>query len=45
MGAVYYETFENRASAVQRELKIKKMKSRMYIEELILAFKKTHPDV
>jgi putative endonuclease len=32
----YSEKFETRSEAVQRELKIKKMKSRIYIEKLIL---------
>ena len=32
---VYFETFESRSLAVQREYKIKKMKSRKYIVSLI----------
>jgi putative endonuclease len=32
----YSEKFETRSEAVQRELKIEKMKSRIYIEKLIL---------
>ena len=35
---VYYETFESRSLAVQREYKIKKMKSRKYIAALIDKF-------
>ena len=31
----YYETFETRSEAMKRELQIKKMKSRKYIEGLI----------
>jgi putative endonuclease len=38
---VYTETFSDKLSANQRELEIKKMKSRKYIEELIA---KTRPD-
>ena len=32
---VYSETFDSRSEATQRELQIKAMKSRKYIEELI----------
>jgi putative endonuclease len=31
----YFETFSTRSEAYQREMKIKKMKSRKYIESLI----------
>ncbi|MNG24057.1 GIY-YIG nuclease superfamily protein [compost metagenome] len=31
----YFETFQTRSEAYQRELQIKKMKSRKYIENLI----------
>jgi putative endonuclease len=31
----YFETFQTRSEATQRELQIKKMKSRKYIENLI----------
>ncbi|REG92963.1 GIY-YIG nuclease family protein [Flavobacterium aquicola] len=31
----YFETFDTRSEACQRELQIKKMKSRKYIESLI----------
>ena len=32
---VYHEVFENRTAARKRELQIKRMKSRLYIEQLI----------
>ncbi|MHC0446781.1 GIY-YIG nuclease family protein [Flavobacterium sp. 3-218] len=38
----HYETFETRSDAMKRELQIKKMKSRKYIENLIQ--KKEYPD-
>lgn len=38
---VYQESFNNRAEAVRREMEIKRMKSRKYIEELIGS---EHPD-
>jgi len=33
---VYYEIFDNKSDSIKRELQIKKMKSRLYIENLIL---------
>jgi len=36
---VYFETHENKAAANSRELYIKSMKSRVYIENLIKVFK------
>ncbi|MBS4044199.1 MAG: GIY-YIG nuclease family protein [Chitinophagaceae bacterium] len=38
---VYYEIFETRSEAIKREIEIKKKKSRVYIENLILNFKNT----
>ena len=32
---VYFETFENKADAIRRELEIKRKKSRKYIEYLV----------
>ena len=37
---VYFETYETKAEANSRELFIKSMKSRVFIEKLILGFKK-----
>jgi putative endonuclease len=39
---VFYESFETRALAVQRELEIKKRKKRAYIESLVASF---NPDL
>ena len=36
---VYYETFKTRSEAIKREIEIKKKKSRIYIENLILKYK------
>ena len=35
---VYYESYNTRSEAVKRELQIKKLKSRKFIEELVSAF-------
>jgi len=32
---VYFETFQTKSEAYQREMEVKKMKSRKYIEDLI----------
>ena len=41
---VYAEKFPDRSSAYQREIEIKKRKSRKYIEQLIAQSGSEHPD-
>ncbi|MCP2028030.1 putative endonuclease [Flavobacterium sp. HSC-32F16] len=40
----YFETFLTRSEACRRELQIKKMKSRKYIENLIITKRLEYPD-
>ena len=39
---VFFETFNSRSEAIIREKEIKKMKSRIYIEQLISNWKKNY---
>ncbi|MEL7534371.1 MAG: GIY-YIG nuclease family protein [Bacteroidota bacterium] len=39
----FWESYESRSEAYQREQAIKRMKSRKYIEELISTFDEEHP--